>query len=183
MKDGLLGALRRLRISATLAAIVYLALGIFLILAPDTAYSALGFIIALCITLYGALNVLSFLISREQSVYTFDLLAGVCALAFGIFSLIKPTFLLNFLLIVLGLMGVVGGIGGISRALNLRAAGYPRWAFPLVPGVLMVLVALGVVFMPSLYGSAMMMVVGVMLAVEAVSDLFSLYQLSHLTRI
>lgn len=182
MNISFLSAIRRFRVSATLAAVVYLALGFFLFAAPDTAYRTLGLIIAVSITAYGALNVLSFLISREEGIYAVDLLIGVCALAFGIFSLVNPTFLTNFLLVVLGLMGVVGSVNGITRALNLRSMGYPKWALPLAPSIITLLVALSVVFLPDMYGNLMMAVIGVMLVVEAASDLFSLHELSKLTK-
>lgn len=178
----ILGALRRLRVSATLAAVIYLVLGLFLILDPNASMSLLGTLIAVGVTLYGALNIITFALNREDSVYAVELVLGVCAAAFGVFMLLNPTFLINFLFVVLGLAGVVGSIGGIKRALSLRKFGYPRWAVPLVPSIVTLLVALSVVFLPDVYGGIMMAVIGVMLVVEAVSDLFSIYNLSKLTR-
>ena len=176
------GMLRRFRISSTLAALVYLALGIMLLFAPNTARSFLCSAIALGVTAYGLLNILSFLMSHETGVYAFDLCVGVCALAFGLFSLFNRTFLLDFLFIVLGLAGIVGGVSSIRRALSLRSFGYPKWMFPLMPGILMLLVALSVTLAPDFYGDLMMIVIGLMLIVEAASDLFSLRQLSRLTK-
>lgn len=180
--SSLFDTLRRLRISATLAAIVYLALGVALIVAPEAARGVLCLIISLGVLAYGALNVVTFLLSREDGVYAFDLFIGVCALAFGIFSLVNRTFLLNFLFIVLGLTGVVGSVSNIRRAMNLRAVGYPKWAIPLAPGVAALLISISVVFWPDLYGNLMMIVLGVLLIVEGASDLFSLHELSQLAK-
>ena len=177
-----MGALRRFRISSTLAALVYLALGIMLLVSPETWRSILCAAIALGVTAYGLLNILSFLTSKDTGVYAFDLCVGVCALAFGLFTLINRTFLLDFLFIVLGLAGVVGSVSSIRRALSLRSMGYPKWMFPLMPGILMLLVALSVTFAPDFYGDLMMMVIGLMLIIEAISELFSLRLLSRLTK-
>ena len=182
LENSVLSTLRRFRISSTLAALVYLVLGVMLLFAPETARSFLCSAIALGVTAYGLLNILSFLMSRESGVYAFDLCVGVCALAFGLFSLINRTFLLDFLFVALGLAGIVGGISSIRRALSLRSLGYPKLMFPLMPGILMLLLALSVTIAPDFYGDLMMMVIGLMLIVEAVSDLFSLRQLSRLTK-
>ena len=181
-QNPVIGLVRRFRLSATLAAVIYLILGLVLLFAPRTSQALMGGIIGVSVTLYGALSIVSFLLNREQTAYVFDLLIGVCAAAFGVFSLLNPTFLLSFLFIVLGLVGVIGSVSAIKRTLSLRALGYPRWLVPLVPNIVALLVALSVTFKPSLYGDLMVMVIGLMLIVEAVSDLFTLRNLSILTR-
>lgn len=177
--SGFVDFLRRLRVSATLAAILYVVLGIVLIAAPNAARGLLCLLVALGMTIYGVMSVVSYLVSHDDSFYAVDLLIGVGALAFGVFSLLNRTFLLNFLFIVLGLIGAVGSVGNISRAINLRKSGYPKWAIPLAPGIVTLLISLSVIFWPDLYGNMMMIVIGAMLVIEGVGDLFSIYQISH----
>ena len=181
-KDSFLSSVRRFRVSATLAAIVYLALGLVLIFAPNASRALLCAVIGIGVTAYGAFNILSFLLSRDQSGYTLELLIGICAAAFGVFSLLNPTFLLDFLFIVLGLIGIAGGVSGIKRALTLRSFGFDGWIIPMIASLVVLLLALSVVFMPGLYGNMMMMVAGLMLAAQSVCDLVSLYRLSRFTR-
>ena len=181
-QNPIIAMLRKIRLSATLSAFVYLILGLVLLLAPQSSRALMGSVVGIGITLYGALGIASFLLSREQQTYVFELLIGVCAAAFGVFSLLNPTFLSNFLSIMLGLVGVIGSIGAIKRAINLRAAGYPRWLIPLVPNIIALLIALSVTFNPGFYGDLITMVIGLMLIVESISDLFTLRNLSKLTR-
>ena len=114
--------------------------------------------------------------------YTLELLIGVCALAFGVFSLINPTFLMDFLFTVLGLVVIVTSVSGIKRALNLRTFGYARWWLPMLLSCATLLVALSIVFMPQLYGNMLMMVIGAILIVESVGDLLSIHRLSSFAR-
>ena len=174
--------LRRIRLSSTLSAVVYLILGLVLLFAPQTSRAVLGSVIGIGVTLYGTLGIASFLLNRDQKGYIFDLLIGICAAVFGLFLLLKPTFLTNFLYVILGLVGVIGSISAIKRVIHLRALGYPRWMVPLIPNVVALLVALSVIFKPGFYGDLMMMVIGLILIAEAVSDLFTLRNLSVLTK-
>ncbi len=180
--SSLLDALRRFRVSAALAAVVYLVLGVFLLFAPDASRTLLCSVIGIGVTVYGAFSILTFLLGRGQSDYTLDLLLGVCAFAFGVFSLLNRTFLMDFLFVILGLLGVVGSISGIQRAFNLRAFGYASWLALLIASLVTLALSLSVVFMPDLYGNMMMMVVGILLIVEAVCSLISLQRLSKFTK-
>lgn len=174
-----LSAAREIKLSFSIAAVVYLALGILLVVAPNTSRKLLCTLVGVGVSVYGLMGILSYVLDRGSSSYTLELLIGVCALAFGVFSLINPTFLMDFLFTVLGLVVMVTSFSGLRRALNLRAFGFSRWWAPMLCALVTMLVALSIVFMPQLYGNMLMMVIGVILIVEAVSDLVSIRQLSR----
>ncbi|MGN0995780.1 MAG: HdeD family acid-resistance protein [Candidatus Ventricola sp.] len=177
-----LTAAREIKLSFTIAAVVYLALGILLLLAPNTSRKLLCTLIGAGVSIYGLMGILSFVMDRGSGAYTLELLIGVCALAFGVFSLINPTFLMDFLFTVLGLVVIVTSVSGIKRALNLRAFGYARWWGPMALSCATLLIALSIVFMPQLYGNMLMMVIGAILIVEAVGDLLSIHRLSSFAK-
>ena len=56
------------------------------------------------------------------------------------------------------------------------------WWVPMLLSCATLLVALSIVFMPQLYGNMLMMVIGAILIVEAVSDLVSIHRLSSFAR-
>ena len=177
-----LTAAREIKFSFTIAAVVYLALGVLLLLAPNTSRKLLCTLIGVGVSIYGLMGILSFVMDRGSGTYTLELLIGVCALAFGVFSLINPTFLMDFLFTVLGLVVIVTSVSGIKRALNLRTFGYARWWLPMLLSCATLLVALSIVFMPQLYGNMLMMVIGAILIVESVGDLLSIHRLSSFAR-
>jgi len=170
---------REIRLSFSLAAIVYLLLGILLLVAPNTSRRLLCTFVGLGVLVYGAFNILSYALDKGSSAYTLELLIGICAAAFGIFALLNPDFLVSFLFVVLGLIVMVSSVSGLKRALNLRAYGFPYWWAALVSAIATFLIALSIVIAPTLYGNMVLMVIGVILIVESVSDLLSIHRLSQ----
>ena len=177
-----LSAARELRLSFTLAAVVYLALGLLLLFAPNTSRKLLCTLVGAGISLYGLFNIISYLLDKGVSGYTLELLIGVCALAFGVFSLIRPAFLMDFLFMVMGIVIIITSFGGIKRALNLRTFGYERWYLALAASCAALLLALSIVFAPGFYGDMLMMVIGLVLVASSVFDLLSIRRLSGYAR-
>ena len=173
---------REIKWSFSLAALVELLLGLLLALAPNTSSQLLCTFIGIVVLAYGAFNILSYVLDRGMSAYTFELLLGILAAAFGIFVLCNKDFIIKFLFIVLGLIVLVSSIAGIKRALNLRAFGYPRWWAAMVSACATCLIAMSILLFPKLYGNMALMIIGIMLIVEAVSDLMSIRKLSHLAQ-
>ncbi|MBQ2948232.1 MAG: DUF308 domain-containing protein [Clostridia bacterium] len=169
---------REIRISFSLAAIVYLVLGVLLVLMPNTSRRLLCMLVGAGVTVYGLLNILSYMLGKGEHAYTPALLLGVCALAFGVFSLIHPTFLMDFLFTVIALIVLIASINGIRRALRLRSLGFIRWWAALTSPLCTLALSLSILFMPGLYGDLLMMLCGVLLAANGVSDLISLHVLS-----
>ncbi|MBQ7886709.1 MAG: DUF308 domain-containing protein [Clostridia bacterium] len=174
--------LSEIRMSFTLAAIIYVILGLLLALMPNTSRRLLCTLVGAGITAYGLLNIVSYLLGKGEQSYTPALLLGVCALAFGVFSLIQPTFLMDFLFIVIGLIIILSSINGIRRALRLRSFGFSRWQIPLAASLITLALALSIIFFPGLYGNLMMIICGVLLAIDGVSDLVSIYYLNGYLR-
>lgn len=169
------------RMSFSLAAVVYLLLGLFMILAPNTSRKLLCTLVGAGILIYGLFDIVPFVLSRGEKRFTLDLLIGACALAFGLFSLINRTFLMDFLFTALGVVICVTSICGISRALNLRYFGFARWWAPLCANLATLVLALCIVFFPGFFGNMLMMVAGIILVVEAVSDLIAIHYLDRLS--
>lgn len=172
---------REIKMSFTFSSIACLVIGLILLLMPNLSQMVLCTAVGIGLILYGVFNILSFLLEGGPA-YTLELLIGIAATALGVFSLINPLFLMNFLFTALGIMIMVGSICGIRRALNLRAFGFPQWWAAMLSSCITLLVALSIVLFPNAYGNTLMMVIGIVLIVEAVSDLLAIYRLSRLTR-
>lgn len=180
MKRANASAAREFRFSFSLAAIVYLLLGLLMIVAPGTSRRLLCTLVGVGITAYGLLSIVPWLMNRGEKRLTLDLFIGVCALAFGLFSLINRTFLMDFLFTALGVVVCVTSVCGIRRALNLRYYGFARWWAPLIANLATLALAACIIFFPGFFGDMLMMAMGILLVVEAVSDLISLHYLSRL---
>ena len=173
---------REIKWRFSLAALVELGLGLMLLLAPNASSQLLCTLIGAVVTAYGAFNILSYVLDRGMSAYTFELVLGILAAAFGIFALCNPDFIIRFLFVVLGLVVLVSSVAGIKRALNLRDFGYVRWWAAMLSACVSALIALSILLFPRLYGSMALMIIGAMLILEDVSDLLSIRRLSHLAQ-
>lgn len=168
-----------IRLSFTLAAVIYVVLGLLLIFMPNTSRKLLCTFVGLGITAYGLLNIVSYLMSKGEQSYTFTLLLGVCALAFGVFSLINRTFLMDFLFTVIALVVIVSGVNGVRRALRLRGFGFIRWQAPLIAALVTIALSLSVIFFPGFYGNLLMMLCGILLVLSGAGDLCSIHYLNR----
>lgn len=164
-------AAKEIKMSFTLTAVVDLVLGCIMLFAPAHVTQLLCMLVGAGITIYGLFNVLSFIFSRGTVAYSFELLIGICATAFGVFSLVNPNFLSKFLFIVLGLLIMVSSICGVKRAFTLKNYGFERWFLMLISAVVTLVLAITIVIYPALYGDMLMMAIGIVMIVEAVSDL------------
>ncbi len=169
---------REIRLSFSLAAVVYLLLGLLMIFAPNTSRKLLCTLIGVGMLVYGLLNIIPSLLSNGEKHLTLDLLIGICALAFGVFSLFNPTFLMDFLFTVMGVIVCVTSTSGIRRALNLRSFGFARWPASMSGSIATLVLALCVIFFPGFFGNMLMMVMGLILLAGAICDLASIHFLS-----
>ena len=149
-----------------------------MLFAPAHVTQLLCMLVGAGITIYGLFNVLSFIFSRGTVAYSFELLIGICATAFGVFSLVNPDFLSKFLFIVLGLLIMVSR----KRAFTLKNYGFERWFLMLISAVVTLVLAITIVIYPALYGDMLMMAIGIVMIVEAVSDLLGIHRLSKFVK-
>ena len=149
-------AAKEIKISFVLTAVVDLILGVILLFAPEHVTDVLVMLISAGITIYGVFNILSFIFSRGMTAYSFELLIGICATAFGVFSFISPSFLPSV----------------------LKSYGFDRWYFMLISAIVTLVLAISIVAFPNLYGNMLIMAIGIVMILEAVSDLLGIHRLS-----
>ena len=152
-------AAKEIKMSFTLAAVIDLILG--------------------CVMLFVPAHVTQLLcVLGGTGAYSLELLIGLCATAFGAYSLFSPDFLSKFLFIVLGLLIMVSSICGIKRAFTLKSYGFERWYLMLISAIVTLVLAVTIVLYPTLYGDMLMMAIGIVMIIEAVSDLLGIHRLS-----
>ena len=178
----LLRAVKSIKLNASLAALAYLVIGVILLLLPNTSKRVLCTVVGLGVTVYGVFSLLGFLLDRGSDGFSVELIVGVAALAFGLFSLLDPGFLMDFLIISLGLIIAVSSVSSIKRAMNLRVFAYRYWWISLCVAIVTLVVALTFVFCPDVYGDLLMRIIGAMLIVESVGDLLTIHRLSRLAK-
>ena len=172
---------RKFHLSFTLAAILSIALGLFLLLMPNTSRKLLCILLGAGTVIYGLTIIIAHLPDRHAHSIVPAFLAGVCALGFGIFMLIHPAFLLDFIFTLLALIVLITSINGIRQAFHLRSLGFIRWQVPLAASLATMLPALSMIFFPGIYSDLLLMICGALLTASGTCELLSRYYLSRYT--
>ena len=79
-----------------IASLAYLVLGFVMVLFPNSVSNVLCYALGIVLTVYGLFNIITFFISRDSNLY-FELIVGVTATAFGIFTLFSPNIVSFFI--------------------------------------------------------------------------------------
>lgn len=170
-------ALREFRWSFIITALVFIALGLLLILRPNLARELLAYAVGGALAVYGLFNILSFLFAKDRTL-SFELVIGVITAAVGIFILASPGTVLNIIQIVLGLAIIIDSLLGIKRAFTLRELGLGSWGAILSLSILTSILGILFVMHQDLFGSALMVVIGIVLLYQGVSDLITVIRIS-----
>lgn len=171
--------IHEIHVSFTLSAVIHIILGLLLIFMPDISRRLLCMLFGTGVSVYGLLNIVSYMLEKGESTYTPTLFLGICALALGVFSLFNPTFLIGFLFTIIALIVIIASVGGVRRALHLHRFGFIRWRVPLACSLITLLLALSVILFPSLYGNLLMMACGMLLTFGGICDLLSIHYLNE----
>ena len=170
-------ALQEFRWSFIITALVFIALGLLLILRPNLALELLAYAVGGALAVYGLFNILSFLFAKDRTL-SFELVIGVITAAVGIFILASPGTVLNIIQIVLGLAIIIDSLLGIKRAFTLRELGLGSWGAILSLSILTSILGILFVMHQDLFGSALMVVIGIILLYQGVSDLITVIRIS-----
>lgn len=173
--------LKNMKISFILAALLYIALGLVLLLWPGTTTTVICYAFGTILAVHGLVTIVSFFFSRTAG-FAFELLLGIVSGALGVLFLVQPQIIISILPIAIGLFIVVDGLVNLKRAFELRRLEYSRWGVTLALSLVSVGLGLLVLFHPYLAAEALVMVIGGVLIYEGVSDLWAIFMLTRLTK-
>ncbi len=165
--------LKEFKWNMILAALIYIALGVVLLMWPDFTSRAICTVLGGMLLVYGVFQVIGFFTKGTDgwSWAVVDLLVGLCALGLGVFALLNPEAVLSVLPIALGAVVVVDSCVSLKRALQLRELGMEKWWIICLLAVITALFGLLVVFNPFASLTVLVRIIGAVLIYEGVSDI------------
>lgn len=175
--------IKNMKISFIMAAILYIALGIVLVIWPDITGNAVCFAFGLVLLVYGAVTIISFFIHDSRlGAFRFELVLGVVAAAIGILFLLRPDIVLSILPVVLGIYIIVDALLNLRRCAELNRMGYDRWWIILILSLISVVFGALILLRPRFITDALFMVMGIVLIYNGASDLWGLFKLNRITK-
>lgn len=175
------GFLNSRRGSCALSAVCFIALGVFLVGWPDLSRIWICRLLGAALLITGAVYFISHFRKSKgaAAVFQYDLVLGVVLAVAGIWLLTQPDLIVALIQYILGVLLIVHAVLDLQGALNLRSVGVRHWWPALVIGL--VTLALGAVILwnPFAGVNALLMLVGLALIYDGISDLVILVQLKR----
>ena len=158
-----------------LTSILLLLLGIGFIVWPDQAAEFLARITAIIIIAVGAFELFVFFMGRRRGVLDLPaIISGLLLAALGIFLLIKPDTMLNFVNIIFGIVILIIGLDHLFQAVFIIRHIRSLWWITLIVGFVAIGLGILVLINPFSAIRTAMVLVGITMVVEAIGGLWNL---------
>ena len=162
------------------ASLAYIILGIFMVMHPGKVEVAICYAFGIILTIYGAINIISFFLNKDSDENLFlELVFGVIAAAFGIFTLFSPNLIQNILLISIGVIVIIDAIMNVKRSFHLKTLEMEKWWIFLIVSCISVLIGLMTIILRDALGGALIILLGINLIYEGIAGLVILFLVSH----
>lgn len=133
--------------SASAESLITIALGILLIIWPETVIQILAYIIGVFFIIKGGYQIANyFIVKGQRDFFNNDLLFGVISLLVGITALILGEDLASVFRIVIGIWVIYEALTRINIATKLAAAEINSWRYVLVLAILMLILGFIITF-------------------------------------
>lgn len=156
--------------TAIIASLAYLVLGFIMMLFPSSISSVLCYTLGIVLTVYGLFNIISFFINKEYGLY-FELIIGVLATAFGIFTLFSPRIIVDIIFVTIGIIIIIDSLMDIKHSFQLKALGMKYWWICTAVSVSVIILGLCTIFFPSFFGDFLIFLLGIIMIYEGISGL------------
>lgn len=175
--------IKNMTISWVILSVLYVLLGISLAVWPSFVMSVICYVFGAILLLYGAFVICGFYRGKEhKAISLLTLFLGIVSAALGAMMIIYPAKVQSVMFVILGLYIVIDAVLNVRRVLGMRRMAYPRWKIHLVLSVAAALLGMFIAGYPLYTGIMVFRSIGLILIFVGGSDLWTLIQLSYLTR-
>ena len=178
------GFLNSRRVSCTLSALCFIGLGVCLLVWPELSRVWICRLLGAALLITGGVYVASHFMKSKGAavVFQYDLILGAVLASVGVWLLTTPDLISAFLQYILGAILIVHGVIDLQGALNLRSGGSRHWWPACLIALITLVLGAVVIWNPFASINALLMLVGVALIYDGVSDLVILFQLTRTFR-
>ena len=161
-----------------LRAVFALVLGIVLIVWPNEALNYLIITIGILFLIPGLISTIGYFAKKNEETELPFPLEGIGSILFGLFLVIIPSFFVDILTILLGLVLMIGGIQQIASLMRARKWITVPFAYFIVPTLIFIAGAMAIAN-PSGTVSTALLIIGVTSVIYAIFELINWYKFSR----
>lgn len=171
--------LRKIKVDATLSAILCIVLGVVLVIWPRIVGNVFCYVVGGALLISGIAYMVTYFKQRENtSLFQVDFLLGLVFSVLGVWIILRPDMVISLIPILFGIVILLHGFANIQQALNLKKAGYAKWGAALAVAIITVAFGGVLLFQPLMAADAAIMLLGIGLIFDGVSDLWMISRIS-----
>ena len=163
----------QLKKSKLIAGIVAALLGGVLLFWPGLTMELICQFVGAALGITGILTAAVFFTQPKESPFrAASLIAGIPLALLGLFIFLRPSFLIEFIPVVVGVVILMDGVANLMETFGLMKQGYSKWWISLIFAVLTI--ALGIVLLMQPFGVAKVIIqaIGIIILYNGLSDIF-----------
>ena len=172
--------INKLKNTLVVTSILYTIIGVFMLIFPETVSDFICYLVSLMFLFFGVAGIVMYIRSEIKTPYTSTILVfGIVLGCLGIYIMMNPRTFVSLIPLVIGVFMIADSISKLSAALDLRKFGYERWWHLLVISFAILCCGLLLVFNPFEAVSLSIMVIGFILIVDSLTNIYTIYTYSR----
>lgn len=174
--DKMVESFKRLFRMSIVTSIFFIALGLFLIIKPDTTITAISYIIGGIIMVTGITFLIKYFSNREQlGLFSGDLIFGILSIVIGLVLVLNPTALAKIIPFIIGVWILISSITKIQYSMQLKTYDNQAWVYTMIIAIITFIWGLLLIFDPFGGAMAITQIIGIFILVYAVLDFIEVF--------
>lgn len=163
---------------------LFIIMGLFLILWPGVTIITVIYLVAALIAISGASSVVAYMRKKSPDYHSPVVLAtGILLLLIALIAFIFPATVASFFSVALGVVLILSGVVCAVRSFELRQFKDNSWIVTLIVGILITIGGVVIILNPFASTELFILILGVLMLVNGICELFMEYQLHRLSKI
>lgn len=173
--------LKRTKANMILMAILTILLGLILIIWPASSTMFICLVAGWLLLLGGILSVVIYFSSREAGPSS-ALFLGLVAAALGLWIVIRPSAMMQFISVLFGIILLLHGFMDIQDSIELKRGAYNSWWIFMLFSVLTVMLGVFVIWAPITSAAVMTIFSGISLLFDGITELILVFRVSKMAK-
>ena len=183
--------LKKMKTNVVASSLLCVALGLVLLLWPGLSIKIVCTAVGAVLIMSGVIRIMEYFFVRDGSMYSFYAREGflivglgwIVLSAVGIWIVLSPEKVLSLIPIILGIVITLHGLHNIKQAIGLCRDQYDKWWIALLLGIVTVGVGVLLICRPFAAIDTMVMLIGVFLIYDGLSNIWIVSRISRAARI
>ena len=173
----------KIRNTLIATSVLYLLFGIVMLFFPGLVITSVCYLVGIMFLFVGLSGIVMYMKTEIKTAFTsFTLVMSIIFGAFGVYVLLNPEAFESFLPLVMGIFLLVDSVSKLSMAFDLKKFEYQNWWQMLIVAFILLGCGLLLVFNPFEALAVSVQIIGAILIVDAVSNIFTIYNYSKIDK-